>query len=61
MGERFTGADILLTTCLTSALRRGITLPKQLGVYLSRTTARAGYQRAIAANQRNTDEVIEIT
>jgi glutathione S-transferase len=61
MGERFTGADILLTTCLASALRRGIALPKQLDVYLSRTTARVGYQRAIAANQRRADELIEIT
>jgi glutathione S-transferase len=51
MGDRFTGADILLTTCLANALRRGITLPKQLGDYLSRTTARVGYQRAITANQ----------
>jgi glutathione S-transferase len=61
MGERFTGADILLTTCLASALRRGIALPKQLDVYLSRTTGRVGYQRAIAANQRRADELIEIT
>jgi len=45
MGERFTGADILLTTCLTSALRRDITLPDALGNYLSRTTARGAYQR----------------
>jgi len=51
MGERFTGADILLTTCLTSALRRDITLPDALGNYLSRTTARGAYQRAIEANR----------
>ena len=40
MGERFTGADILLTACLTSALRRDIALPGVLGDYLSRTTVR---------------------
>jgi glutathione S-transferase len=51
MGDRFTGADILLTTCLTSGLRRGITLPDRLSDYLSRTTARVGYQRATTANQ----------
>src|SRR5262249_15635750 len=59
MGERFTGAGILLTTCLANALRCDITLPNRLGDYLSRTTARVGYQRAITANQRRTDEVIE--
>ena len=51
MGERFTGADILLTTCLTSALRRDIALPDALGNYLARTTVRGAYQRAIEADQ----------
>jgi glutathione S-transferase len=51
MGERFTGADILLTTCLTNALRRDISLPDALGNYLSRTTVRGAYQQAIEANQ----------
>ena len=59
MGDRFTGADILLTTCLANALRRGITLPNKLGDYLSITTARPGYQRAITANQRRPDQVPE--
>ena len=51
MGERFTGADILLTTCLTGALRREIPLPDSLRDYLSRTTMRKAYQRAMQANQ----------
>ena len=51
MGERFTGADILLTTCLTGALRRDIALPQALNDYLARTTARAAYPLAMAANQ----------
>ncbi len=51
MGERFTGADILLTTCLTSALRREVALPEILSQYLARTTAREAYQRAMADNQ----------
>jgi len=52
MGERFTGADILLTTCLTGALLRDIVLPDVLGDYLSRTTIREAYQRAMEANRR---------
>ena len=51
LGERFTGADILLTTCLSFALRYEISLPKPLGDYLARNTARAPYQRAREANQ----------
>ena len=52
MGEQFSGADILFTTCLTGAIRRNIELPRELHEYLARTTARAAYQRALAANQR---------
>ena len=51
MGDCFTGADILLTTCLTGAQRREIVLPEPLTAYLSRTTSREAYQLAIAANQ----------
>jgi len=51
IGKCFTGADILLTTCLTGALRRDIALPNALGDYLSRTTTREAYQRAIEANR----------
>jgi hypothetical protein len=54
-GDRFTGADVLLTAHLATALR----LPNQLGAYLSRTTARVGYQRALKANQRRGVEVFE--
>ncbi|MGE3149385.1 MAG: glutathione S-transferase family protein [Pseudorhodoplanes sp.] len=51
MGDRFTGADILLSTCLASALRREIALPAALGDYVKRTTGRDAFQRALAANQ----------
>lgn len=51
MGERFTGADILLTTCLTGAKKREIALPAPLDRYLALTTAREPYQRAMQANQ----------
>jgi glutathione S-transferase len=51
MGDRFTGADILLTTCLTSARRREITLPNPLNDYLTRTTSREPYRLAMQVNQ----------
>lgn len=52
LGEPFSAADILLTTCLSGAIRRKIELPDALHDYLKRTTARAAYQRALRANQR---------
>src|SRR5262249_53582022 len=50
MGERFTTADILLTTCLTTAIRDEISLPSICIEYLNRTTARPAYRAAFAAN-----------
>jgi glutathione S-transferase len=52
LGEHFSGADILLTTCLNGAIRRNIALPGALHDYLGRTTAREAYQRAQRLNQR---------
>jgi glutathione S-transferase len=52
LGDEFSGADILLTTCLNSAIRRDILLPTVLADYHERITARPAYQRALAANQR---------
>ena len=52
LGETFTGADVLLTTCLTGAPRRGIALPDALAGYVKRTTQREAYAKALAANQR---------
>lgn len=51
LGERFSGPDILLTTCLVSALGRRIELPGTLHEYLKRTTARAAYGLAVQANR----------
>lgn len=53
LGEHFSGADILFTTCLTGAIRRNIALPDALHDYLKRTTARPAYQRALELNQPN--------
>jgi glutathione S-transferase len=51
LGDRFSGPDILLTTCLVSALGRKIELPSTLREYLERTTARAAYGQALQANR----------
>ncbi len=51
LGETFTGADILLTTCLTSAVRREIPLTAVLKGYMTRTTGRDTYKLAYQANQ----------
>lgn len=53
LGERFTGADILLTTCLTSAVRRRIPLTDMLQEYMKRTMSRDAYMLAYEANQPN--------
>lgn len=50
MGDRFTSADILLTTCLTWAIDYGVGICDNAYPYLERTTARAGYQRGKTAN-----------
>lgn len=52
MGERFTGVDILLTTCLTGGQRRGIPIPEALAEYVDRITRRDAYRDAQRANQR---------
>ncbi len=52
MGERFTGADVLLGTCLAGAQRRGIALPDVLTHYVERVTQREAYVQAQRANQR---------
>jgi glutathione S-transferase len=51
LGESFTAADILLTICLVSAMRRGIELPDALVNYLERITRREAYKQALVVNQ----------
>ncbi|MFZ0021561.1 MAG: glutathione binding-like protein, partial [Acetobacteraceae bacterium] len=50
MGDRFTGADILMTTCLTWATRLRQPLADSLLRYRDRATARPAYAAAVAAN-----------
>jgi glutathione S-transferase len=50
MGDRFTGADILMTTCLTWATRLRQPLADSLLRYRDRATARPAYAAAVDAN-----------
>ncbi len=50
MGDRFTGADILMTTCLTWATGLEQPLGDSLVRYRERATARPAYAAAAAAN-----------
>ena len=51
MGDQFTTADILLTTCLTWAIDYGVGICDSAVPYLERTTARRAY---LAAEKTNT-------
>jgi glutathione S-transferase len=50
MGEQFTSADILLTTCLEWAIAYGVGICDNAKPYLERIQLRPGYQRGTAAN-----------
>ena len=51
MGERFTSADILLTTCLEWATAYGVGICDNAQPYLARIRERPGYQQGQAANK----------
>lgn len=51
MPEGMSVADIILTTCMNSALSRDIPLPDRLMRYHERMTARPAYQQALKQNQ----------
>ncbi len=59
LGDAFSGADILLTSCLSGAIRRKIVLPGALHEYLKRTTAREAYIRALRLNQPDVSKNIQ--
>jgi glutathione S-transferase len=52
LGASFTGADILLATCLGWAERLEVPLTATLREYLERATARPAYRLGYSANQR---------
>lgn len=53
MGDRFTSADILLTTCLEWAIAYDVGICDNAHPYLERIKQRAAYQRGKAANVAN--------
>ncbi len=53
MGDRFTSADILLTTCLEWAIAYDVGICDNAYPYLERIKQRAAYQRGKAANLSN--------
>jgi glutathione S-transferase len=50
MGDQFTSADILLTTCLVWAIDYKVGVTEDTLPYLRRTTSRPAYQKGVAAN-----------
>ena len=50
VGSEFSGADILMTTCLDWALGYDVSLPERWLAYRERNVARPAYARAVAAN-----------
>jgi glutathione S-transferase len=50
MGDQFTGADILLTTCLDWAIAYGVGICDNAQPYLERIQNRDAYQKALTAN-----------
>jgi glutathione S-transferase len=50
MGDKFTSADILLTTCLDWAIAYDVGICGNAHPYLERIQARPAYQAAKAAN-----------
>ena len=51
LGTQFSGADILMTTCLDWALAYRVALPEPWLAYRERTAARPAHARATAANE----------
>ena len=50
LGERFTAADILLSTCISWAVHYGIVMTAPVLAYNARMTARPAYHKAQATN-----------
>ncbi len=50
MGQRFTAADILLSTCITWAVRYGVPVADTVLAYNRRATQRPAYVRAMRTN-----------
>ena len=51
VGERFSSADMLLTTCLDWAINYGVPVPEDCRAFVARISARPAYQHALRANR----------
>jgi glutathione S-transferase len=54
LGDRFTAGDILLSTCITWAVRYGVEVSDLVLAYNTRATARPAYARAVGTNTPTT-------
>jgi glutathione S-transferase len=50
LGDRFTAADVLLSTCITWAVRYGVPVTDAVTAYNKRVTARTAYTKALETN-----------
>jgi glutathione S-transferase len=50
LGEKFTAADMLLSTCVSWAVRYGVPVAETVGEYNNGITARPAYARAVESN-----------
>ncbi|WP_426440602.1 hypothetical protein [Bradyrhizobium genosp. P] len=50
MGDQFTSADILLTTCLVWAIDYGVNVCEDALPYIRRVTLRPAYKSGLLAN-----------
>lgn len=50
LGDRFTAADLLLSTCVTWAIGYGVAVSEAVQAYNNRVTARPAYARALRTN-----------
>jgi glutathione S-transferase len=59
LGDRFTAADILLSTCITWAVRYGVRVADTVLAYNERVTARPAYARAMETNAPSSTRLTE--
>lgn len=57
LGEQFSGADIVMTTCLQWAQRYGMPIPYRFEEYLRLTTSRPAFAAAARANQNTVENL----
>ena len=61
LGERFTAADILLSTCITWAIRYGVPVSDPVVAYNNRIVTRDAYVRALQTNTIPAQASVEVS